>query len=73
MEKGEASHLGVVELHGVVSGQGHHQSLLVELQQRVLVVLQEQTVVTERRHSNGNLGQVIQVLQDRALRNMRRQ
>lgn len=38
MKRGEDSHLGVVELHGVIGGQGDHQSLLVELQQRALVV-----------------------------------
>lgn len=61
------AHLGVVELHGVVSGQGDHQALLEELQQWVLVVLQEQAVVAERRHGNGDLRQEVQVLQHGAL------
>lgn len=63
-----ASDLGVVELHGVVSGQGHAQTLVQELSQRVLRVLQEQTVVTKRGHGDGYLGQVVQVLKDGALR-----
>lgn len=62
------SDLGVVELHGVVRGQRHTQTLVQELSQRVLRVLQEQTVVTERGHGDGYLGQVIQVLKDGALR-----
>ena len=61
------SDLGVVELHGVVGGQGDHQALLVELQQRVLGVLQEQAVVAERGHGDGDLGQEVQVLQDGTL------
>lgn len=61
------SDLSVVELHGVVSGQRNHQAFLVELQQGILGVLQEQAVVAERGHSDGNLGQEIQVLQHRAL------
>lgn len=56
-----------MELHGVVSGQRHHQALLLELQQRVLGVLQEQTVVAEGGHGDGDLGQEVQVLQHRAL------
>lgn len=56
-----------MELHGVVSGQRHHQALLLELQQGVLGVLQEQTVVAEGGHGDGDLGQEVQVLQHRAL------
>lgn len=63
-----AAYLGVVELHGVVGGQRDHQALLMKLQQGILVVLQEQTVVAQRRHGNGHLSQVIQVLQDWTLR-----
>lgn len=55
--------LGVVELHGVVRGQRHTQAFVEELSERVLVVLKEQAVVTERRHGDGHLAQVIQVLQ----------
>ena len=61
------SDLGVVELHGVVGGQRHHQAFLVELQQGVLGVLQEQAVVAERGHGDGDLGQEVQVLQHRTL------
>lgn len=61
------SDLGVVELHGVVCGQRNHQALLVEFQQRVLGVFQEQAVVAERGHGDGDLGQVVQVLQHRTL------
>lgn len=57
------SDLGVVELHGVVSGQRNHQAFLVELQQGVLGVLQEQAVVAQGGHGDGDLGQEVQVLQ----------
>ena len=56
-----------MELHGVICGQRHHQALLVVLKQRILGVLQEETVVTEWGHGNGNLGQEVQVLQHWAL------
>ncbi len=39
IRKGVKPYLSVVELHGVISGQRNHQPLLVELRQRVLVVL----------------------------------
>lgn len=60
-------HLGVVELHGVISWQRNHQAFLMELQQWVLGVLQEQAVVAERGHGDGDLGQEVQVLQHGAL------
>lgn len=56
------AHLSVVELHGVVGGQRDHQTFLVEFQQWILVVFQEEAVVTKWGHGNGNLGQKIQVL-----------
>lgn len=62
-----SSDLGVVELHGVVGGQRHHQSFLVELKQRVLGIFQEQAVVAEWGHGDWDLGQDVQVLQYRAL------
>lgn len=61
------SDLGVVELHGVVGGQGHDQAFLVELQQGVLGVLQEQAVVAERGHGDRDLGHEVQILQHGAL------
>lgn len=42
------SYLCVVELHRVVGGERHTQALVQKLPQRILGVLQEQTVVTER-------------------------
>lgn len=60
-----------MELHGVVSGQRHAQTLVKELSQRVLRVLQEQAVVAEGGHGDGDLGQVIQVLKDGALRTIK--
>ncbi len=39
IRKGVKPYLSVVELHGVIGGQRDHQPLLVELRQRVLVVL----------------------------------
>lgn len=56
-----------MELHGVVSGQGDDKAFLVELQQGVLGVLQEQAVVAERGHGDGDLGQEVQILQHRTL------
>ena len=56
-----------MELHGVVCRQRNHQPLLEELQQWVLAVLQEQAVVAQRRHGNGELSQEVQVLQGRTL------
>ena len=65
------SDLCVVELHGVVGGQGDHQALLVELQQGVLGVLQEQAVVAEGGHGHGDLTQEVQVLQHGTLQGQR--
>lgn len=61
------SNLSVVELHRVVGGEGNHEALLLELQQRVLGVLQEQAVVAEGGHGDGDLGQEVQILQHRTL------
>ena len=61
------THLGVVELHGVVGGQGHAQAFVEELSEWVFGVLQEQAVVAQRRHGNGELSQEVQVLQGRTL------
>lgn len=66
------SDLGVVELHGVISGQGNNQAFLMELQQGVLGIFQEETVVAERGHGNGDLGQEVQILQHRTLKEKRR-
>lgn len=63
----EDSHLSVVELHRVISGQGNNQAFLMELQQRVLGIFQEQAVVTERWHGNGDLSQEVQILEHRTL------
>lgn len=59
--------LGVVELHGVISGQGNHQAFLLEFQQGILGIFQEQAVVAERGHGDGDLGQEVQVLEHRTL------
>lgn len=56
-----------MELHGVISGQGNNQAFLMELQQRVLGIFQEQAVVTERWHGNGDLSQEVQILEHRTL------
>lgn len=56
-----------MELHGVISGQGNHQAFLLELQQRVFGIFQEQAVVTEGRHGNGDLSQEVQILEHRTL------
>lgn len=57
-----------MELHGIICGQGHTQALVQELPQRIFGVFQEQAVVAEWRHCNWHLGQIVQVLQHRALR-----
>lgn len=61
-------YLGVVELHGIICGQGHTQAFVQELFERIFGVFQEQAVVAEGGHCNGHLGQVVQVLQHRALK-----
>lgn len=60
-------YLGVVELHGIICGQGHAQAFVQELSERIFGVFQEEAVVAEWRHCNWHLGQVVQVLQHRAL------
>lgn len=60
-------YLGVVKLHGVICRKGHHEPFLVEIKQGILGVLQEEAVVAEWGHSNGNLGEEVQILQHRAL------
>ena len=52
-----------VELQRVISGQGHDEASGVELRQRVLVVVQEEGIVAERRHCNANLREIVQILQ----------
>lgn len=39
----------------------------MELQQWILIILQEETVVAKRRHGNRDLSQEVQILQDWAL------
>lgn len=61
-------YLGIVELHGIICGQGHTQTFVQELSERIFGVLQEEAVVAEWRHRYWHLGQVVQVLQHGALR-----
>lgn len=63
-------YLGVVELHGIIRGQGHTQTFVEELFEGIFRVLQEKAVVAQRRHGNWHLGQVVQVLQHRTLRDV---
>lgn len=60
--------LGEVKLQGVISGQGDHEAPGQVLRQRVAVVAEEEAVVAERGHGNADLGQVVQVLQNRGLK-----
>lgn len=60
-------HLCVVELHGVVGGEGNMQPLVQEFPQRVFGIFEEQTVVAKGRHGNGDLSQVVEILQHRTL------
>lgn len=59
--------LGEMELQGIVRGQRDHEAAGQVLGERVPVVAEEEAVVAERGHGDANLGQVIQVLQDRGL------
>lgn len=43
------------------------QSLVQEFPQRVFGIFKEQTVVAKRRHGNGDLSQVVEILQHRTL------
>lgn len=60
-------HLSVVELHGVVGGERNMQSLVQEFPQRVFGIFKEQAVVAKRRHGNGDLSKVVEILQHRTL------
>lgn len=55
--------LCVMKLHGVVGREGDVQPLVQEFPQRVLGIFQEKAVVAKRRHGNGDLGEVVEVLQ----------
>lgn len=60
-----------MELHGIISGQGHTQTFVQKVPERVFGIFQEKTVVAEWRHCNWHLCQVVQVLQDRTLRKVK--
>lgn len=64
-------HLCVMKLHGVVGREGDVQPLVQEFPQRVLGIFQEKAVVAKRRHGNGDLGEVVEVLQHWTLRKNR--
>lgn len=55
------------KLQRVIGGQGHVKPTLEEAGARVLVVRQEQGVVTEGRHRDADLVQVVEILQQRHL------
>lgn len=63
----QSPHLCVVELHRVIGGKRNVQSLVQEFPQRVLGIFEEQTVIAKRRHSNGDLSKVVEILQYRTL------
>lgn len=58
------ANLGEVELQRVISTQRDAEPARQELRQRVAVVVQEQRVVAQRGHGDGDLSQVVQVLED---------
>lgn len=62
-----ALYLGVMKLHRVICRKGHHEALPVEVRQWIFCILQEEAVVAEWGHSNGNLGKEVQILQHRGL------
>lgn len=55
------------KLQRIIGGQGHVEPTLEEAGARVLVVRQEQRVVTEGRHGDADLVQVVEILQQRHL------
>lgn len=58
---------GESKLQRIIGGQGHVEPSLEEAGTGVFVIGQEQCVVTERRHCNADLVQVVQILQQRHL------
>lgn len=60
-------HLRVVKLHGIIGGERNMKPLVQEFPQRVFRIFEEQTVVAKRRHGNGDLSQVVEILQHRTL------
>lgn len=56
-----------MELHGVIGRERDMQSLVQKLPQRVFGIFKEQTVVAKRRHGNGDLSKVVEILQHRTL------
>lgn len=52
-----------MELEGIISGEGYEEATGKVLWKGTAVVVQEQRVVAQWRHSNTYLGQVVQVLQ----------
>lgn len=56
-----------MKLHGIVSGERNMKPLVQEFPQRVFRIFEEQTVVAKRRHGNGDLSQVVEILQHRTL------
>lgn len=59
--------LRVVELHGVIGGERNMQPLVQKFPQRVFGIFEEQAVVAKRRHGNGDLSKVVEILQHRTL------
>ena len=59
----QLTHLGEVELQGVISGEGDVEAAVEVLLQRVAVVVEEKGVVAKGGHCYADLSQVVQVLQ----------
>ena len=56
------SHLGIVELEGIICGEGYQEAPGEVVREGVAVVIQKQGVVAQWRHGHAHLGQVVEVL-----------
>ena len=56
------SHLGIVELEGIICGEGYQEAPGKVVWEGIAVVVQKQGVVAQWRHGHAHLGQVVKVL-----------
>ena len=56
------THFSIVELQGIISGEGYQEATGKVFWEGVAVVVQEQRVVAQRGHGDTYLGQVVEVL-----------
>lgn len=63
LQKKCLSHLGEVELQGVIRGKGNDESPGQVLRQGIAVIVEEQGVVGERGHGDADLGEIVEILE----------